>query len=256
MIHLLAATYSEKAVIVSTEVVLVELEQDLSTLVLTGYNRVPYDVDILDLTVWQKDGAGRISDGTVTLNDGSGDVSVQLMEDANVFKSGHDFTTYTFDDNEAGFQIRLHAKAFPVNVDSFGRKKLLATLAVEYEALEGLTRRRLLSMTKETDVRTRAEFRLDSWKPALGRGVGEVATMSMELGFMKSMITRKNVRGFVQGFEEALISSLKTEATGRLYDGQVVVEAVYSKGSMIWSRPTAGSLNVNRRKLMSGEQDL
>lgn len=255
MIHLFAETFSEKAVITATEVVLVELEQNLSTLVMTGYNRVPYDTDILDLTVWSKDAAGRVADGTVTLNDGSGDVTVQLMDDTNVFGSGHNFDGgYTFEANEAGFQIRLHSKAFPVNVDSFGSKTLIATLAVEYEALNGLTRRRLLSSKRDADVRSRAEFNLKPWTPKFGSSKGDVVTMAMEMSFMQSSVTRKNVRGFIQGFEDSIITALKAEAHGRIYEQQIVVEAVYSKGTKIWSRPTSGSVSVDRRKLLSSEQ--
>merc|ERR1719168_586501 len=69
-IHVLARTYSDKAVIVATEVTQVELVQDLSRLVQTGYNRVPFDADSQDMTVWTAATDGRIISGTVSIDDG------------------------------------------------------------------------------------------------------------------------------------------------------------------------------------------
>merc|ERR1712038_678068 len=81
--------------------------------------------------------------------------------------------------------------------------------------------------------------------------------MALDLSFMQSVVTRKNVRGFVEGFEDSLISALKVEATGRIMEGQVVVEAVYSKGTQIWSRPNTGRLSVfSRRRLVGDAQDI
>merc|ERR1712048_515812 len=259
MIHLFAETFSDKAVITATEVVMVELEQDLSQLVLTGYNRVPYDQDILDMTVWVKEPAtgGRVTDGTVTLDSGDGPLAVQLMNDDNVFASGTSFDGYSFAANEAGFQIRLHARAFPVNVDSFGQKTVIATLAVEYEAVGNTqSRRRLLTAKREADISQSAEFKMKSWEPTFGDIKGDTVTMALDISFMNSKVSRSNVKGFAQGFEAAMTASLRMEATGRLYEGQVVVEAVYSKGAKIYSRPTAGNLAVNRRRLLASEQDL
>lgn len=253
-IHLFAVTSSQKAVITNTRVVQVELEQDLSQLVMTGYNRVPYDPTSQDLTVWTAPAPGRIASGTVTINDGNSPVSVTLMTDddvddsGSIFLDGDDAEDYTFADTEAGFQILLHAKAFPVNVDSYLSKTLVATLEVEYEALSGL-RRRLLSASRAADLRSRTQFDLQAWAPSLSASNGEVSSMSMELTLQQTAISRKNVRGFVQSFEDAIITAIKYEAQQKVYDGQVVVEAVYSKDTQIWSRPTSGQFNVNRKLL-------
>jgi len=248
-VHFFATTSSDKAVITSTSVVLVEVEQNLDELVLTGYNRVPYDSDILDLTVWSPAGAGRIADGTVTVNEGAGDVTVTIMEDSFVSNSGTDFGSYSFEPNEAGFQMNLHAKVFPVNVDSFGSKTVLATLEVEYEALSGLSRRRLLSASKSTDFRSSAEFTLNAWQPTVAAPQGDVATMKIELTVQQTAITRQNVLGFVHSFEEAILAALKSESSTRVFESQVVVESVWSKDTEIWARPTTSSLNNKRRKL-------
>merc|ERR1712019_71622 len=98
---------------------------------MTGYNRVPYDNSILDMTIWTEAGAGRLADGTVSVDDGSGAVDVEIMNDSMVFNSGSDFTAYQFSETEAGFSMILNARVFPVNVDSFGSKTVLATLVFD-----------------------------------------------------------------------------------------------------------------------------
>merc|ERR1719436_1335559 len=125
---------------------MIELVQDLSQLVMTGFNRVPYDADSKDMTIWTENEGGRVADGTVTIDDGIDKTTVVLLTDADVYKTGDTEKGVTFLAKEAGFKILLHARAFPVNVDSFGVKTLIATLEVTYEALSGLTRRRLLAV--------------------------------------------------------------------------------------------------------------
>jgi len=255
VIHLLAQTASEKAVITATRVVMVELVQDLSQLVMTGYNRVPYDPTSTDLTVWTKAGSGRIADGSVSIDDGNTQQTLVLMTDGDVYNSGSIFADgqgnelYNFEATEAGFKILLHAKAFPVNVDSFGDKTLAATLEVDYENVAtGVSRRRLLQAERTADMRSRTSFQLNAWQPSITVTDGEVASMSMDLTIQQSAVSRRNVRGFVQSFEDAILTALKYEAVDHVYDGQVAVDAVWSKETMIWSRPTAGEFNM--RKLL------
>merc|ERR1719204_458008 len=139
--------------------------------------------------------------------------------------------------------------AFPVNVDSFGDKTLVATLEVDYEKVAtGVSRRRLLQSTRSADMRSRTSFQLNAWQPSFTVTDGEVATMSMDLTIQQSAVSRRNVRGFVQSFEDAIITALKYEAVDHVYEGQFVVDAVWSKDTMIWSRPTAGEFNI--RKLL------
>merc|ERR1712217_1003063 len=108
----------------------------------------------------------------------------------------------------------------------------------------------------EADISQSAEFKMKSWEPTFGDVKGNTATMALEMSFVNSEVSRKNVKGFAQGFEAAMMASLRMEATGRLFDGQIVVEAVYSKGAKIYSRPTSRNMAVNRRKLLASEQDL
>jgi len=254
-IHLLADVTSEKAVITSTKVIMVELVQDLSQLVMTGYNRVPFDPSSEDLTVWIRD--SDFVDGTVTITGDNGATECELMTDDDVFDSGSDFGegdgAYEFSALEAGFKILLHAKAFPVNVDSFGSKTLVATLEVTYEALNGDSRRRLLGADRSADLRSRARFDLTAFQPeSITEAQGDAVTLSMELTLQKSKITRNNVRGFVQSFEDAIRTSIAAESSDRVMDDQVAVDSVFSNDVKIWSRPTYGDVNVAKRRLQAG----
>merc|ERR1719208_683909 len=224
-IHVIAKTYSEKAKIIATEVTQVELVQDLSRLVQTGYNRVPYDLDSQDMTVWTKQSEGRIVDGEVTINDGVNPATtIRIMDDSKVYPSGSTFTNadgseYVFEDHEAGFKILVHARAMPVNVDSFDEKTLVATLGVTYEALEGVgVRRRLLQANSEFDLSARTSFGL--------KALGSTATMSMEIT-LQGAVSRKNVAGFVESFKDAVLAGLRQESSKyRVYEIQLATEAV------------------------------
>merc|ERR1719333_2074018 len=261
-IHVIAKTYSEKAKIVATEVTQVELVQDLSRLVQTGYNRVPYDLDSQDMTVWTKQTDGRIVDGAVTIDDGVNPATtIRIMEDAKVYPSGSSFTNadgseYVFEDHEAGFKILVHARAMPVNVDSFDEKTLVATLGVTYEALAGVgTRRRLLTVNNEFDISARTSFGLKAFEPrSMPSALGGTATMSMEIT-LQGAVSRRNVAGFVESFKDAVVSGMSLESSKyRVYESQVAVEAVWSKGVQIWGRPSADKLSQRRRLLQSNQK--
>merc|ERR1719411_478859 len=177
------------------------------------------------------------------------------MEDAGVYSTGDDPCTAvpcTFTAKEAGFKFNLHSRAFPVNVDSMGSKTLIATLEVTYEALNGGNRRRLLAVERTNDMRSRANFELNAFQPNLEHAKGDRVTLSMELT-LNSAITRDNVRGFIQSFEDAVLNSIGNDPTVSLkvMDRQLAVDAVYSKGYKIWSRPTMGNVNYAKRRLQA-----
>jgi len=257
----IAKTYSDKAKIIATEVTQVELVQDLSRLVQTGYNRVPYDLDSQDMTVWTKNTAGRVVDGAVTIDDGVNPATtIRIMEDAKVYPSGSSFTNaddseYVFEAHEAGFKILVHARAMPVNVDSFDEKTLVATLGVTYEALEGVgvQRRRLLTVNNEFDLSARTSFGLKAFEPeSLPNALGGSATINMEIT-LQGEIMRKNVAGFVESFKQAIVTGLSQESANyRVYEKQVSVDAVMNKGVPIWERPSAG--RAQRRLLQTAQQ--
>merc|ERR1719335_482358 len=86
--------------------------------------------------------------------------------------------------------------------------------------------------------------------PALGK----TASMKMEIT-MQGSISRKNVRGFVQSFEDAIVNGLELESGKyRVYESQVAVDAVYTKGVEIWNRPSNGKLNSQRRLLETNQK--
>jgi len=281
-IHLLAETQSTKATISATEVVMIELEQDLSGLVQTGYNRVPWDESIEDVTVWTKcvdendaeDGCqddDRVSTGKIKITtDDTVATEVTLVKDDEVFPSGSEFneangrvqagkTGYTFASNEAGFKILLHARAFPVNVDSFGSKTLVATLAVEYTdlAIPGDRRRRLLTASS-TDTRTRAKFMINAFEPkSLPAGLSQTASLALVMTLEKGSITRTNAHLFAHSMKEAIRMALNEHDNYQVYDSQVSVDRVKSNGVPIWQRTTKGAMHdVAFRRLESGAQTL
>merc|ERR1719232_2523592 len=140
------------------------------------------------------------------------------MEDSKVYPSGTSFTNadgeqYVFDPHEAGFKILVHARAMPVNVDSFDQKTLVATLGVTYEALAGIRRRRLLTVNShELDIQAQTSFSLKAFEPRnMPSALGGTATMSMEIS-LQGAVSRKNVRGFVQSFEDAVVAGLNQES--------------------------------------------
>lgn len=102
-------------------------------------------------------------------------------------------------------------------------------------------------------MRQRAQFELSAFQPNLEHAKGDRVTLSMELT-LNSAITRNNVRGFIQSFEDAVLNSLGNDPTQSLkvMDRQLSVDAVFSNGYKIWSRPTAGDLNYSKRRLQAG----
>merc|ERR1719204_2395796 len=75
--------------------------------------------------------------------------------------------------------------------------------------------------------------------------------MSMDIT-MQSDISRRNVRGFVQGFEDAVVHALQRESGQyRVYESQVAVDAVWAKNTEIWSRPSSGHINEDHRRLQT-----
>jgi len=113
-----------------------------------------------------------------------------------------------------------------------------------------------LQAGRTADLRSRASFQLNAWQPGFTITDGEVASMSMDLTIQQSAVSRRNVRGFVQSFEDAIITALKYEAVDRVYDAQVAVDAVWSKDTMIWSRPTAGEFNTRKLLQAAANQKL
>jgi len=267
-IHFFAQTESTKAKITGTRVIMVEVEQDLGGLVQTGYNRVPYDESLEDVTVWMSsagkgtvDGA-RVATGTVAVNDGDNQLTVTIMTDDDVYGSGdpiRENSATTFGAEEAGFKMSLHSRVFPVNVDSFGSKSVIATLEVTYEALETVSsvgrRRRLLTAQPTFDLRSRTDFNLGAWKPAsMPDGLGKSASMSLELTLNSPLdIGRANVKLFAQSMHSAIVTSLNEAAVEfKVYDTQVSIDAVYSDGIPIWTRPIQGKMAS--RRLMDSPQ--
>merc|ERR1719273_663512 len=103
--------------------------------------------------------------------------------------------------------ILLHSRAFPVNVDSFGEKKLIVTLEVEYEAL-GNRRRRLLTTNPTTDINAQAKFRLNSFQPKnMPKGLNGAASMILDMT-LHSAIDRNNVNAFTNSFRGAIVTAL------------------------------------------------
>merc|ERR1719204_352550 len=267
-IHVLATTDSQKAKIVDTKIAMVELVQDFSGLVQTGYNRVPYDNDFADITVWMRNPSGndspqfvRVADGTVTVDDGQSVTSgIVLMTDAMVVGTGDDPCTAascTFGPKEAGFKFNLHSRAMPVNVDSFGSKTLIATLEVTYEALDGSNgmdvntigrRRRLLNKSPSFDMRSSVSFPMRSWAPeSLPKGLGETASMALEIT-LSSKVDRSNVLSFSQAVHTAIVQSINADNTvqGTVYDAQVAIDQILSGGVSLWTRPRQGEIASRR----------
>jgi hypothetical protein len=273
VIHVMARTQSEKAKIVDTQVVMVELVQDFSNLVQTGYNRVPYDADTEDKTVWMKDLGGRVADGTITVtdNDGVATEGIELMNDNNVYGTGDNPCSEiterrlvagdcTFTATEAGFKFNLHSRAMPVNVDSFGTKTLVATLEVTYEALDNGSvtqigrRRRLQSASPNFDMRASTSFGAVAWRPAsMPRGLGSSASMALEIT-LSSNVDRTNALSFSQAVHAAIVQSLNNGATETVYDSQVSVDQIFSNGVSIWTRPMQGQMSS--RRLLNAAQRL
>merc|ERR1712012_1530535 len=182
------------------------------------------------------------------------------MDDSKVYPSGTEFENadgekYQFEDNEAGFKILVHARAMPVNVDSFAEKTLVATLGVTYEALTGVgVRRRLLSVdTLDLDLRAARNFDLRAFQPrSMPNALGGTATISMEMT-LQGAISQKSVHSLVQTFEESVANALAMESSQyHLYDGQVAVEVVWSNDMKLWERPSAGV--VHTRRLLQSSQ--
>jgi len=256
-IHFLATTSSTKAKIIKTEVIMIEIAQDLDGLVQTGYNRVPYDPSLEDRTIWMSDagqgtdGSGvRVAGGMITVDDGTDQTDVTLLDDDDVYNSGHDHGAYTFADNEAGFKLKLHSRVFPVNVDSFGTKSVLATLEVTYDALDVATsigRRRLLTTGPTFDLQSRADFKMSAWAPrSIPNGLGEKASMAMEIT-ITSQIRRTDAKLFSLSVHEAIVTSLNEDSTSyKVYDNQVSIDAIYSDGVAIWTRPVQGQMASRR----------
>merc|ERR1719461_191952 len=188
------------------------------------------------------------------------------MEDGKVYPSGSTFvndgvngdgTTYIFENHEAGFKILVHARAMPVNVDSFAEKTLVATLGVTYEALEGVgVRTRLLQANSEFDLSAQTSFNLRAFEPqSMPNALGGTASMAMEIT-LQGEVTLRNVAGFVESFHDAVIAGLEQESNKyRVYDNQMIVDGVYSKGVQIWSRPSSRAVD-QRRRLQAGNQKL
>jgi len=272
-IHLFATTNSAKAQIIATEVIMVELVQDLSGLVQTGFNRVPYDDDFEDITIWMSaDAQGtvngvRVADGSLTVDDGAIQTDVVLMTDTDVYASGSIFssdttrsgTQYVFAPTECGFKLVLHARAFPVNVDSFGSKTVVATLQVQYEALESANsigrRRRLLAAGPTFDMRASTEFSMRSWAPeSMPIGLGKTASMALELT-LNSQIDRSNSMMFAHSVHSAIVTSLnQADSANTAFEEQVVIDAIFSDGIPLWTKPYAGQ--VSSRRLLAGRKKL
>merc|ERR1711937_89048 len=78
--------------------------------------------------------------------------------------------------------------------------------------------------------------------------------MSMEIS-LQGAVSRKNVRGFVQSFEDAVVAGLNQESANfRVFEKQVATEAVWSKGVQIWGRPSEGVINQRRRLLQTNQR--
>jgi len=109
-----------------------------------------------------------------------------------------------------------------------------------------------LAVNSETDLRSRTTFSLRSFQPSLGTiKETDAATLSMELTLQRTAITRNNVRGFVQSFEDAVMTAMQAESRDRVVEQQLVVEAIYSDDVPIWSRPSHGTLNAPKRRLLA-----
>jgi hypothetical protein len=259
-IHVFATTASTKAKIVNTEVIMVELEQSMTNLVQTGYNRVPFDINYENKVIWTKnDGAGRLATGTVVVDDGATVTrNIVLMEDAGVYKTGDDPCTTascTFTETEAGFKLNLHSRAMPVNVDSFGTKTIKATLEVIYEAMPGSRRRRMLQSQPTFDMRASTSFGTEAWQPhSVPKGMGNAASMSLEIT-LSSRVDRSNALSFSQAVHAAIVQSLQAEAQGvMVYDEQVSIDQLYSGNKSIWTRPAQGQ--IASRRLLNTAQKL
>jgi len=260
-IHFLATVSSNKAKITGSRVIMVELEQDLSTLVQTGYYRVPFDQSTEDITLWMRNPTAntinqvRVANGVITINDGTQATSATVMTDQGVFDSGSVTPGgTTFAPTQCGFRMMIHARVFPVNVDSFGSKTIIATIEVEYDGIKnanqiGGRRRRLLSNKNPTfDARASVQFQTQPWKPQrLPAGLGTTATMSLE-ATLQSYVTRANVYSFTTAFQTAIVTSLNEDfsAVDTVFDSQVAVEAVFSNDKPIWQRAAESQLDSRR----------
>jgi len=273
-IFLIARTVSAKATIRHTSIYMVELEQDLTGLVQTGYNRVPYDKTLEDTTIWTCTDhttggacadAGRVADGTLNISDDDNSpVLVELIKDEEVYSSEQDFLSpesgkegYTFDNEEAGFKILLHARAFPVNVDSFGSKRLVATLAVEYTDLnrdytpDDRRRRRRRLISAHTNARSIVNFGVRAFEPkSFPNGLGKSASFAMVMT-MDSKINRKNVLMFTHSLKQAIVTALNEDSIQTVYSNQVSVDKVISNGVSIWEKTDTSSWDARRLEVSS-----
>jgi len=258
-LHFLATATSERALIVNTEVVMVQVIQDLGSLVQTGYRAVPYDPASEEMVVWAKD--SNSFDGTVSLNLGDGPTDIQLMDSSDVFSSGTGFSNgvednvspeFSLSSNEAGFRMLIHARAMPVNVDSMAQKIVQATIAVEYEALS--TRRRRLLSANVDDFTTRTEVSVGAWKPGklpIGLGVDTVS-MSLSMSLPEAVVTRNSAPMLAKSIKDAFLNALNIDPelkSKKIYDEQVSIDTLRTDGIEIWRRPQYQG--ILRRRLAS-----
>lgn len=265
-IHVLGRTTSERAKIIHTEVLMVEVHQELDGLIQTGFNRVPFDPNTGEVVVWTPEvqaasGATRLADGEVTVvADGVTD-QVRIIEDSEVYPSGHDFGDFSFTAQEAGLIVLLHARVFPVNTDSFATKKLVVTLQVQYEAIGtgGGRRRRLMTNDKYLDSQSEVSMGVRSWAPKskLPSGLKGVASMAMTMSIQNGHVSRGNAQQFAQSWHNAVVTGLNRNLKGKfIYSEQVSVDALWSGDNKIWMRSAHQGFDDNRRRILGGAQKL
>jgi len=172
VVKFIGSVDSPKARITNTRVRMVEVTQDLTTLLQTGVNRVPYDDTQGHMVIWTRPTVNslgeteQIATGTFSLVYNPGNVRVDDIfvmggEAENYVKSSGDLINADHSDHalvfaptECGFQMLLHSKAFPINRQSFGVKTVIVTMEVDYQALDvvlnsGRRRRRMLQATSD-----------------------------------------------------------------------------------------------------------
>lgn len=169
VVKFIGSVSSPKARITATRVRMVEVTQDLNTLLQTGVNRVPYDDTQGHMVIWTRPTTNalgaqeQIATGKFSLVYNPGNVRVDdifVMAENYVKSSGdlinaaHTDHAIVFEPTECGFQMLLHSKAFPINRQSFGVKTVIVTMEVDYQALDvvlnsGGRRRRMLQATSD-----------------------------------------------------------------------------------------------------------
>lgn len=267
----MGSTSSDRAKIVATAVVMVEVHQDLSGLIQTGFNRVPFDQSSEEIVVWTADSTDRIADGTVRITADGTAYDVKVMDDATddglgVFDSTYvDASGYSFLPTEAGFKMLLHARLVPVNTDSFGSKKLVVTMQVQYEAIGNTGRRRRLvsseaALASRTDGQASVTASIQAWRPmSLPAGLSTSASMRLEMSVPAGSVLRDSAARFAASLKQALLNGLNGDAlsTKAVYDNQVSIDSIMANQVPIWSRVQYQAISsASRRRLPGGAQTL